>query len=225
MTKKVIKKSNKLQKIVLGALVIAGATGLYMNHAKAADLLYMPKAPHVGFVDESGWYIAGHGGADFGDDFSGVSFDTGYNFSGAVGYDFGQIGLANLRTEAEVGFLSSDANNIAPFTGSVDATYAFLNAYADFGKFNGFTPFIGGGVGYASVNGEVSVPGFTVQANDKDFAYNLTAGVSYDLTQRISLDVAYRYLAIPDVTFSAFGGSVTDDVNIHQVNAGLRLKL
>lgn len=227
MTKKVTKNGmSKLQKAFLVGAVILGATGLYATTAKSADLLYAPKVPNHGFVDSQGWYIASHAGANFGDDFSGISFDTGYNLSGAVGYNWGEIGFASLRTEAEVGFLKSEASPVGPFTGSVAGLYGFLNAYADFNDIFGFTPFIGAGVGYADVNGEMQFAGFPiVDASDQTFAWNATAGLSYALSNCVSLDVAYRYVAIPDVTFNTVFGTVSDDVNIHQVNAGVRVKL
>ncbi len=220
-----VTKITKVQKLFLVGAVALGAFGIFASKAKAADLLYVPKAPHVGYVDDSGWYLAGRGGAVFGDDFSGVSFDTGYNFSGALGYDWGQVGFAKLRTEAEVGYFNQDGQIPAPFSGSVDAIYGLLNAYADFDTGTPFTPFIGVGGGYANVTADVNAPGFALQSRDKDFAWDATAGVSYNISKNVTFDVAYRYLAIPDVTFNTPLGSVTDDVNSHEVTAGVRVRL
>lgn len=222
---KKVTSMNTPQKLFLVGAVLLGAGFLFMNHAKASDLLYAPKIPRVGYADDNPWYIAARGGAIFGTDFSTVSFDTGYDFSGAVGYSFGQVGFASLRAEAEVGYFNQNGQLPTPFSGSVDGIYGLLNAYADFNTGTPFTPFIGGGVGYANVTADVAAPGFALQSRDKDFAWDATAGISYNLTKNITLDVAYRYLAIPDVTFSTPFGSVTDDVNQHQIDAGLRIKL
>lgn len=224
MTKKTNKMS-KNQKLFIGAAVLVAAAGLFMNHAKASDLLYTPKVPHVSQINPDGWYIEGSGGGIWGEDYSGVSFDTGYNFSGSVGYNWGQVGFASLRTEAEVGYFNEDGQCGTKIGCSVDGIYGLLNAYADFNTGTPFTPFIGGGVGYANVTADINAPGFALQSRDKDFAWDATAGVSYDLTRNITLDIAYRYLAIPNVTFNTPFGSVNDDVNNHQVNAGLRVKL
>ena len=77
------------------------------------------------------------------------------------------------------------------------------NGYFDLGTWCGITPFVGG-VGWAhhTVSGfnDTAVgylPGGFGSARSKDtsdFAWNLQAGVSYDITTNFKVDVGYRYI-------------------------------
>ncbi|WP_422371384.1 outer membrane protein [Hoeflea sp.] len=133
--------------------------------------------------------------------------------------------------------------------------YGFMaNAYADLGTFVGFTPYVGAGAGVTKVtwntlnstNRCVPAVGFPCGAapagtsnpgqEDWRFTYALMAGVSYDLTQNVKLDLGYRYSKIKsdtqfnfDAATAAAGatGGMTQDGGIekHEVRAGLRYSL
>lgn len=210
-----LNQGNEMKKL----LILAAA--LVATPAMSADLLYThpPKKADYGYT---GWYIAGHASANFVDDFGPATFDTGYGFSGAFGNQFGQFSNFDLRGEVEFGYLNASVDNIpAPFSIETDAIYGFANAYADFDFGFPLTPYIGGGIGYARTQAEFSNGVVSAQATDDNFAWNLTAGVSYELTADVSLDVGYRFIQLTDVTF----GPLSDNVDIHQVNAGVRVKL
>ena len=126
--------------------------------------------------------------------------DTGYDFGGMVGYDFGAF-----RLEAEASYRAADLESVsagsqglalnptlnAPggfnlFTdtrdalGEVNALSFMLNGLFDFGSDDGIQAFAGGGVGVARVDmdGRVNQQGPGVW-NDSDtgFAWQLLAGV------------------------------------------------
>ena len=107
----------------------------------------------------------------------------------------------------------------------VDIATFFANAYLEAGTFNGFTPYVGGGVGFAYLNyGDylslgnptaANTPGATAAdlaaanpsgianqvfdgADDIRFAWNLQAGASYDINENLALDGSYRYTRIND---------------------------
>ncbi|MEP1443205.1 MAG: outer membrane beta-barrel protein [Hyphomicrobiales bacterium] len=115
---------------------------------------------------------------------------------------------------------------------NVDIATFFANAYVDVGTFKGFTPYVGGGVGFAYLNyGDYlslgnptagNTPGGTPQdlaaanpsgianqvfagADDIRFAWNLQAGASYDINENLALDGSYRYTRIN-------GGDVAPDI-------------
>ncbi len=91
------------------------------------------------------------------------------------------------------------------------------NAYVDLGTWSGITPYLGGGVGVSAVsmhanfiyspNG-VSVPlnqivalklplsewGNSLNTTTFGFAWALMAGLSYQITPSVAIDVGYRYL-------------------------------
>ncbi len=85
---------------------------------------------------------------------------------------------------------------------SYSALLLLANAYADLGTYHGITPYVGAGIGGAhlkwddlrnTVNGTTTVHRGTKSWR---FAYALMAGASYCLTDKLKLDVGYRYARI-----------------------------
>lgn len=138
---------------------------------------------------------------------------------------------------------------------SASATVLMLNGYLDLGNYSGFTPYVGGGIGAAYVrwddynqtatcylsvvtdcqNGTVStIYNPTTYSSNEEWkpAASLMAGISYDISQNLKLDVGYKYTYIS-------GGNATDNVNlwpgfasvkydafnVHQVRVGLRYEI
>ena len=124
------------------------------------------------------------------------------------------------------------------------------NAYLDLGTFAGFTPYVGGGVGAVNIDyDDIDVKsrcytGGNVCPNQADefendlkgenswrFAYALTAGMSYDMTEALKLDVGYRYVDVDGG--DAFGGDgedfasdgKDDGFDRHTIQAGIRYSL
>ncbi|MBA1065917.1 porin family protein, partial [Escherichia coli] len=83
-----------------------------------------------------------------------------------------------------------------------------MNTYYDFRNSSAFTPWVSVGVGYARVHhkatytdtswnksGEVSdISALHYSGYDNNFAWSIGAGVRYDVTPDIALDLSYRYL-------------------------------
>lgn len=139
-------------------------------------------------------------------------------------------------------------------TDGADATaWAFMaNGYADLGTYAGFTPYVGAGAGMTLVNWAnlqkqnicqgalcpVTNAGTTSYSGESDwrFTWQVMAGMAYDVTQNLKLDLGYRYRRIAggsmsgwDVTQSTLGanGNYASDngYNQHTVNVGLRYSL
>ena len=135
---------------------------------------------------------------------------------------------------------------------SLDGYNVMANAYVDLGTYVGITPYIGGGVGLANLrssyraerhcneNGSASIGcpissqlyqmggsvDYTQERIDEStwqLSYALMAGLSYGVTQNLSVDVGYRYLSIPK--FGAFGVDYDQGFDSHQIRAGLRYSL
>ena len=77
------------------------------------------------------------------------------------------------------------------------------NGYADLGTWGGLTPYVGVGLGtaYNSIGGITDTfptfpgtPAVSNSATKWTFAWALMAGMSFDVTQNLKLDVSYRYL-------------------------------
>ena len=162
----------------------------------------------------------------------GVSFDVsrkvGYAIGGAAGYDFG----TNVRAEAEISYKANDTserkngNIVTAYNSTISALNFMANAYYDIHEMHSFgvMPYVGGGVGVAQLSNSNGVlAGGT--SNDTVFAYQVGAGVAYDVSSKVTMDVGYRYFGTSDAKFNDnASGIVTMKYDSHNILAGLRFK-
>jgi opacity protein-like surface antigen len=129
------------------------------------------------------------------------------------------------------------------------------SGFVDLGTFIGFTPYVGGGVGVTYNKSALSagmkdcIPttnttGFTsvdfacdrpveyagtrTSQSRYDFSYSLAAGVAYQVSQNVKLELGYEYLASPTARYVVFDGvnsTVHKGVDYHQVKLGVRYAL
>ena len=132
-----------------------------------------------------------------------TEFDTGLALGAALGYDFNRF-----RVEGEISYQKNDVDKIsAPGvfldgTGESAALSFLINGYYDFINHSAFTPYISVGLGFAQVEFndlDISGLGFS-GSNDEDtvFAYQVGLGVGYAVTQKVTIDVKYRYFGAQD---------------------------
>jgi opacity protein-like surface antigen len=227
--------------------------GILASNAFAADLLYSDPGPRA-VVYNGGAYFGAKIGANWMDDatldvdadagiLDSVNFDTGFTGSFVAGYAFGgRWGMLSPRIEAEIGYLANDVDTVdlgdpaligLPADGEVNAVYGMVNLLLDIPMSGwGFNPFVGGGIGFAHVNFDNvnEGPGTSPEFNDGDtaFAWNLTAGLSYDISRNVTFDVAYRFLQFNSVSVVGLDPpfiTSSDDINNHQVTAGVRVHI
>lgn len=120
---------------------------------------------------------------------------------------------------------------------SMSAFVVLANAYVDIGTWHGITAYAGAGIGGAHVKwsrlANVIGPGYDQSgttfhrgATTTRFAYALTAGASYCLTDSLELDASYRYTRVSGgymFNYANNGGPGWDrGLNSHAVRAGLR---
>lgn len=143
----------------------------------------------------------------------------GYIIGGAVGAEWNHL----LRTELELSHASWNLDKQFYFTydgspdgsdpadGNVNATYLLGNVWFDFHNHSRFTPYVGGGVGLGWASFQSPYVTFN-QNNSPSFAFQLGAGVNFDLNDRVSIDVGYRYKDIVGLKFNpeADGVDYTD---------------
>jgi OmpA-OmpF porin, OOP family len=152
----------------------------------------------------NGLYFSGGGGLNWLRDAdtsrNGVSqtlrFKTGDIEALALGYGLGN----GIRLEGELGHRGSSLNGTE---GRVTAWTLMGNALYDFDLGWPVTPYIGAGVGGARINADSvrSAAGTTVNDSDTRFAYQGIAGMAYDITSNLKLDLSYRYLATQNPSF------------------------
>ena len=143
------------------------------------------------------------------DDVWGLRLATG----AATPVKYGQI-----RGELEFGW-NDDAKDSNNFAFKIKDTYnhklatelsvysAMVNVYYDIDTGTKFTPYVGGGIGYAHLKNKTKVTGSTPAGaldlgnsdSENNFVWNLGAGVSYALNNNLSIDAGYRYTDYGDI--------------------------
>ncbi|TIW94292.1 outer membrane protein [Mesorhizobium sp.] len=179
------------------------------------------------------------------------SFDSGklkgaFSAGAGVGYQINQHFRTDLTGDwmfgskfrgSTSGFCNTPAPGtpcVSTDTSSYSALLLLANAYVDIGTWHGFTPYVGAGIGGAWVKWD------TLHNSDADgdffhrggkgwrFAYALMAGTSYCLTDRVKLDVGYRYSHINGGKMfdyeatSNVGPGYDRGIDVHEVRGGLR---
>ena len=114
--------------------------------------------------------------------------------------------------------------------------------YIDLGTWHCVTPYIGGGVGFASISvlglKDVNVPNFGVafarDHTETNFAWAVYGGLAYDVNPSVTIDLSYRYTDLGDAragvttTYDGSGvgkGLEIEDITSHDLMLGVRWKL
>ncbi len=166
--------------------------------AKAADY----NAPAAAPSNDTGIYFRGDVGASW-LDWSTATSPWAFTGGAGVGYQFDP----NFRTDLTWDW--SGNYTVAPGA-DVKTSVVMGNIYYDWKNESAITPYVGAGVGYGwqwDNNGAVG--------NNQGMAVGLAAGVAYDMTNNLALDVGYKF---HDIVSS--GTSVPE----HQGTVGLRVK-
>jgi opacity protein-like surface antigen len=129
------------------------------------------------------------------------------------------------------------------YTADLESWLGLFNAYIDIGTWRGVTPYVGGGIGIASIDvqgfKDVNVPAGSVFYGNRDnsttnFAWALYAGLSYDVTDQLTLDFAYRYTDLGDAATgratafdgsSSYSGLKIEDITSHDLLLSARYRL
>lgn len=268
---------SRLVKVGMGALA---AVAMSAHLSAAADLdPPAPIIEHTPIAVGGGFYLRGDIGysrwedpdltnfnSDNGIDNRFINEDSedAFLIGGGIGYKFNKhfrtdltfdirtnktiTGQAPCGCVADLGVPSSFDNSNQQT--SLDIATFFANAYVDVGNFNGFTPYVGGGIGaayldygtYISSNNPTTTNGGGVNAglfnptdretqlfngdSDFRFAWNLQAGASYEINDNLALDGSYRYTRINNgrVARISEASTVTEESDLvgHEFRLGLR---
>lgn len=164
-----------------------------------------------------------------------VKFDPGINIGGTGGYDFGY-----LRLEGEISYKYSEIESItdqnanARFRnpdGNLGVAAFMANAFFDIHNGSIVTPYLGGGIGFASLHlsdtyGTDAIGRLRLydEGDDTVFAYQAGAGVEIALNRRFSLDVGYRYFGTDTATFNKNADRWSSmKFESHSANVGFRV--
>ncbi|THD64824.1 outer membrane beta-barrel protein [Phenylobacterium sp.] len=187
--------------------------------AAAAAALVVAVTPFASrAADDNGWYVRGDAGATFSgriDGTNGPRSDDGWTADLGAGKSFGN----GFRSDAELLYLDGSGKSGA---GDTHVLAGFLNGYYDFLPNSQWRPFIGAGIGVADVKVDDS---FRAPHGDRTtFAYQAIAGVSHPFSDRLTGEVAYRYIGAPNVKFGSDDDRVKGDFGASLVTVGLRYR-
>jgi opacity protein-like surface antigen len=187
----------------------------------------------------------------------GMGWDSSMLFGLGIGYKFNDWvrfdvtgeyrGKSNFHGSDNVTF--NGGRGVDNYSGSKSEWVVLTNAYVDLGTWYNFTPYIGAGVGAANIkmtgfrdDGLTNIGGvqsnsiaYAADADKWNFAWALHAGISYKVTQSMSIDFGYRYLDMGNATTGAtraFDGSFSNGgpftfnhVYSHDLKLGIRWML
>lgn len=238
------------------------------NMAEAADLFPDETPEQIEEVTQvefgTGWYIRadiGAGtsfGSDGGDSIywddadkfvipKSLSLGVGTKISNSLRMDFTLERINALAKNRDGGNCGSAINsgdcNYSSHA-EADATGIMANAYFDLSIWNGFTPYIGGGIGVAnlewtefrvvgvdSANAAVSAPVVTTESRLAPMA-NIQAGLAFDVSDNMAIDFGYRLTGVYGDEFrdaAAISGQKasheTGTLFEHEIRVGVRYQI
>jgi opacity protein-like surface antigen len=193
----------------------------------------------------------------------GFGFDSSTTFDIGVGYQFNNWfrvditgewrGKANLHGSQNLPSgsafaLANQQVGVDNYSGSKSEAVFMANAYIDLGTWWCVTPFIGAGIGtsynrisgfrddgFTFTNGVLSNSTFYGDDAGKwNFAWAVYAGLSYQVTHNVSIELAYRYISLGNGMTGptrAFDGSVVADpfilknITSNDIKLGVRWSL
>lgn len=215
---------------------------MYKKILSFAGFLTIALAPAAQAAD--GFYVGATGGVSFLQDADneggGLSieseFDTGFDVTGAVGYRF----MDDFRVEGEIGYRRNNADSLtialpaglgissisSSADGDVSALSFMANGYYDVNTGTPWMPYVGAGLGVATINADVKTQGVQiVDDDDTVFAYQIGAGIGYAFTESITATAGYRFFGTSDPEFKATDGTSFDsEYSTHAVEIGFRVQ-
>jgi opacity protein-like surface antigen len=213
--------------LALSALVLAPEAQAQVMQPATMNVGRAYVGASAGVVIPSDLHASFGGGIAGSGDFS---FKTGGAGSGFIGYHFNDM----LAGEGELGVTSADSDKFsgtlngvavaAPINGSLTTVFGFANLIVTPLGHSSFSPYIGGGIGFASIDDTInSVGGVGIASSGRetDFAANLILGLDFAVADRWSVGARYRFIWINTASSATSGGINTsiDDLTAHVITA------
>lgn len=168
--------------------------------------------------------------------------DRGFTLGGGIGYQFGSWLRAEIAIDEH--FAASYRGGHLGLGGATgidrgdfSATTFMANAYLDLPLVSGITPYVGAGIGLSrnriagaerwvyGAGGELTGVAALGSHTNTTFVWALMAGVAFDLTSHLKLDLGYRYTRLGDAR-TRFGDDATPirvrAIDGHEVRIGAR---
>ncbi len=157
-----------------------------------------------------------------------VTFNPGIFVGGTGGFDFGF-----LRLEGELSYrhanIDTITENSAPFPnvdGNLGVFATMFNVFFDLHNASPVTPYVGGGIGLATLHLSDTTSGNTLlyeDSNDTVFASQVGAGMDIAMNRHFSLDLGYRYFMTEKAHLG--GSAISSDLRFESHNALVGFKM
>ena len=213
--------------------------------ASAGTATAAPNGPYgVAYIGLRGSYVITDDGSTLGNGLAGFNYTQSYDGGYATAAYIGWTVTEGIRLEFEGGFRSADIDTVTVVTGDgityfggevvdvgadVQAGTAMANLYYDMDIFGGdVVPWIGAGLGGAHVEYNVTDPLGVFSGNDKAwiFAYQLMAGLTFPISDGLSLTASYHYFTTEHFDRTGTTGEVfKTDLTQHSVDLGIQWHL
>ena len=180
------------------------------------------------------------------------SIDDTYFAGGGFGYQFSSFFHADITAEyrggGHIAFLErydggGGKDGLDSYKANLSSVVTMANGYVDLGTWYGVTPYVGGGVGaafhrvggFSDFGAGTAAGGYGISGGKQStsFAWSAQAGLAYNVTQNVKLELGYRYMNLGHVklgTISCYGGCestsfAVKDITSHDVKLGMRWML
>lgn len=154
----------------------------------------------------------------------------------------GTFSFATNDADVEAGVPGAFLPGTNEYTADIESWVGLANAYIDLPTIWCITPYVGGGIGLASVSvlglKDVNVPNnavfYAADHTETNFAWAVYGGLAYDVNPSVTLDLSYRYTDLGDArsgrvvsydNSSSYAGVDINDITSHDLMLGVRWKL
>jgi opacity protein-like surface antigen len=214
--------------------------------ATAALVLFSIPSLGAAAADRPGPYFTGFLGANFATDTTityygntiandDVTFDPGVYVGGTGGYDFGFLRLEGELSyrHADLDTVFADGRRYRNVDGDLGAFTGMFNAFFDLQNPSRVTPYLGGGIGFASLflsdtdgRDTSGIKPLYSESDDTVFAYQLGAGMDIAINSRYSMDIGYRYLKTEKAELESDFNFTTNELRYesHSAMVGFKFK-
>jgi opacity protein-like surface antigen len=147
--------------------------------------------------------------------------DPAFVINGAIGVELNPM----IRIEGEIGY----HHNTADVPGFIDeftfGVVSFMgNGYFDIPTQSPLRPYVGAGLGFAISNLEDEAGGFVADDSDMVAAFQLMAGLGFDISPRATVTFGYRYFTTTDPDYNIAGTFISMDYTSHDFLFGARFR-
>ena len=213
--------SNMKTNLVLCAALLAFAPLVQAgtSYTTSSGAVSAPAMARISDPINDRFYIDLAGGAVFLKDQGDFSFDTGWSITGAFGVNLGN----GLSVELETGYMTSDVEgfdgetefDLGSLTGEVTVVPILANVKYVAPVTSLFNFYVGAGLGTIYADNSLGLGPLNFNDDGWDFAFQGIAGISIPMSEVLSFEAGYRFLAT---------GFDDDELRSHSVEAGINFK-